>query len=221
MGKGGPDQDAASLQLLVIGPVGDERDPTRARRLTIRPGVPHDEDLPQVWPALGDHPEPIGVGLQMPHLLPGDDQVQVRDQGELFEHVAGRRTVIVGPHRGPEPQGADRPEGLQRAGFELDLQERPPLMGEGDLPEIGLEARRLLPDEARHLGSRPARLPRRERHAPLPKENQQVLGHRAKIERGANQGVIQVEDEDARSGHVALLKRVGQGEQRLSRPLKR
>src|SRR3989304_1429655 len=72
--------------------------------------------------------------------------------------------------------------------------------GGGRPQESVLGDRGLLAREANQRGSRPAGVPRRERHALLSKKHEEVGGHRAEIERRADKRVVQVEDDRARRG---------------------
>src|SRR5258707_489160 len=81
-----PERTAVAGELPLVGRVGDEGEPGRARGQTVDPGVANDDRLREARQPLADDAEAVGVGLEPLEVVACDDEVEVGRERELLEH---------------------------------------------------------------------------------------------------------------------------------------
>src|SRR4029077_20319347 len=80
---------------------------------------------------------------------------------------------------------------------------RPSLVRHRDREQLGLQVERLAPDQVEQLGARPAQRARGHGDAAGAEEGLHLTADRLEVERGVDQGVVEVEDADRGSGGYA------------------
>ena len=141
------------VELGEVGAVGDEGRAAGLGGRAVHPGVAHDHDALGLRPACAHDAEPVGIRLELHHVVARDDQVEVRAETEAREHDVGDDAIVIGPDGGGEAELLHRDDGLPRERDEGRLLHRPPLMGDGDRHDLGLEVGRLAPHDGQQLGA--------------------------------------------------------------------
>src|SRR5262249_61638040 len=75
-----------------------------------------------------DHPPAVGIRLERPHVVAGDDELELVGQAEPLERRQGERASVVRPEGRREPGPARSSERLERADLERGLLHRAPLV---------------------------------------------------------------------------------------------
>src|SRR6266446_807964 len=148
----GRDADAAALELGRVRAVGDEGHAARLGGESIDPGVADHDDVGRLGPALADHAEAVGIGLERGDVVAGHDQVQVAEQVEAGQDKVGDHPVVVGPDGRGEAQISHRGERLDREGLEHGLLHGASLVGLRNGENLRFEMRGLGPHEGEQLG---------------------------------------------------------------------
>ena len=97
--------------------------------------------------------EPVGIRLELHHVVARDDQVEVRAEIEAREDDVGDDAIVIGPDGGGEAELLHRDDGFPRERNEGRPLHGPPLVGDGDRHDLGLEVGGLAPHDGQQLGS--------------------------------------------------------------------
>ena len=146
-------RDAAAVELGRVRAVGDEGNAARLGGKSVHPGVADHDDVGRFGPALADHAEAVGIGLERGDVVARHDQVQVAEQVEARQDEVGDQPVVVGPDGRGEAQISHRGQRLDREGLEHGLLHGAPLVGLRDGEDLRFQMRGLGPDEGEQLGS--------------------------------------------------------------------
>src|SRR6266542_4304927 len=199
-GDAGGDGDAAPLELGRVRAIGDERDAAGLGRHAVDPGISDHHDVRRPRPALAHDAQSVGMGFERGDVVPRHHQIQIAEQVEAVEDEVGHDAIVVRPDRGGE---AELPEGVKRfrgEGLERRLLHGLPLVGLGNGEDVRLEVRSMRPHVTEDLGSRPAELALRQGEAALAHESLHLAAHGLEVQGRVDEGVVEVEDADGRSG---------------------
>ena len=141
----------------------------------------------------GDHPPAVGIGLERAHVVAGDDQIELVGQAEAREGRQGELASVVGPDRGREPAAPGARDGRESARLERGDLHGPSLVVERDLPDGGLQRRRVHLTVRDQLADAVAVLPRRQGPILTLDELPHVEGHGREIEGRLDEGVVEIE----------------------------
>ena len=97
---------AAARELGEVGAVGDEGRAAGLGGGAVHPGVADDHDALGLRPARAHDAEPVGIRLELHHVVARDDQVEVRAETEAREDDVGDDAIVVGPDGGSEARAA-------------------------------------------------------------------------------------------------------------------
>src|SRR6266542_621858 len=196
----GGDGDAAPLELGGVRAIGDEWDAAGLGRHAVDPGIADNHDVRRLRPALAHDAQSVGIGFEGGDIVTRHHQIQIAEQVEAAEDEVGHHAIIVRPDGGGEAELPEGVEGFRGEGLERRLLHGPPLVGLGNGEDVRLEVRSGGPHVTEDLGARPAKLALRQGQAALAHEGLHLAAHRLEVQRRVDEGVIEVEDADRRSG---------------------
>src|SRR5437867_1768621 len=205
VGEVGDRRHSPAIEIRLPGAIGDERNARRGRGDPVDPRIADDDRVVRAEPLargsgrrgepemVRNDPPSVRVGLERPHVVARDDQVELAGQAEALERRHRELASVVRPDRRREPGAAGSRDRRERAGLERGDLHRTPLVIERHVPDGGLQRRGLRPAVRDQLAHAVALVTARQGAAGSLDERPHVDRHCGEIEGRLDEGVIEIE----------------------------